>query len=91
MASFLSEFLGGTLIIYLQTIVSDHVRREKCSHQPLWSEIKILDREHRGVRYLKEWAYTVGYKDLFRKPIKEINTIWESLINSEREMSARLQ
>lgn len=45
--------------------MADHVQREKCSHQPLFNQVKMLGREHWIIGYLKESAHILGDKGLF--------------------------
>lgn len=63
--------------------MTDH---EKGSHQPLWSEVNILDKEeHWRFRLLKESASILGYGDLLLSlPSIEINTVRELYIKKAK-------
>lgn len=57
--------------------------RENDSHQSIWNEMNILDKEeHLRVR-LKESAHMPGYEDLINRSSIEISIIWELLIKKE--------
>lgn len=45
--------------------MADHVWREKCSHQPLFNQVKMLGRQHWIIGCLKESAHILGDKGLF--------------------------
>lgn len=56
--------------------MADHVWREMGRHEPLWNEVKMLERDERWrVRRLIESAHMLSYEDLLSKPNIEINTM----------------
>lgn len=71
--------------------MAEHVCREKDSQQPLWNELKIINKErHWRVRHLKVSDHMLGYEYLLTRRFVQINTRQGPIIKKESQMRESL-